>query len=474
MSRKLYIGARIRRIREQNRLNQSAFAEQLGLSNSYLNQLENNQRPVSAAVLVKLSECFGLDIASLAQEQGGQLARQLLTLQGDDLFKHKATRQDVMDFVDQQPVLAQQFAYLFDHYQRLNSEYEQLVTRFYGEQHATHLVPLPHEEVRDFFFRFNNYIEPLDRAAEAVSKRLELDSDNRLNALVNYLYTQFNVTVTIERAAALGNALRVFDPDAGILKIASEIEPHQKSFQIASVLALLGHRESMEALCVDGGLSEQAAKLAMAGLANYFAGALQMPYGQFLKEAEQHRYDIQQLQALFGVSLEQVCHRLSSLQRRKAEGVPFYFVRVDQAGNISKRQSATSFHFSKTGGACPLWNVHEVFSNPERIVRQVAEMPDGQRYFCIALQVHSGGGGFHSTGKRFSIGLGCELQHAKRLVYADGLDLECEHTVARIGPGCRLCSRVSCSQRAFPPAGGAIATDPNVHSYSPYPFLAKG
>lgn len=469
MSRKLYIGIRIRRLREQNGLNQNAFAQQLGISHSYLNQLENNQRPVSASVLVKLTERFELDISSLAQEQGGQLAQQLSHVQQDALFAAKAGRQDILDFVEAQPLLAQQFALLYDRYQRLDSEFQQIITRFYGEQHSFHLVPLPHEEVRDFFFRHNNYIDVLDRAAEELAKKLNLGADNRILALCQHLIEHYGISVTFESMDQMGGALRVLDPAQKILRIASQQQPHQKAFQIATAVALLRHREEMESLCSRADLSEKAIKLAMTGLANYFAGAVMMPYRKFLNAAEQHRYDIDALQSIFDASREQVCHRLSTLQRKSAEGVPFYLVRVDKAGNISKRQSATSFHFSKTGGACPLWNVHDAFAHPDSIVRQVAEMPDGQRYFCIALQVAFSGSGFHAVGKRFAIGMGCELQHASRLVYADGLDLACEKTVARIGPGCRLCPRQNCPQRAFPAAGGSISSDANVHLYTPYP-----
>jgi hypothetical protein len=164
------------------------------------------------------------------------------------------------------------------------------------------------------------------------------------------------------------------------------------------------------------------------------------------------------------VSFETVCHRLSTLQRPGARGVPFYFVRVDQAGNISKRQSATAFHFARHGGACPLWHVHEAFAQPGRILTQIAEMPDGSRFFGIARTIERGGGGYRAQRKLFAIGLGCDLTHARELVYASGLDLGPLAQAAMIGPGCRVCPRENCVQRAFPPAGKAMV--PNVDSES--------
>lgn len=473
MSRKLFIGSHIRRLREQASLAQNAFAQQLGISHSYLNQLENNQRPVSAAVLVKLTEKFGLNIAALAQEQGGQLAQQVLSAQQDALFSTKVGRQDVLEFVDAQPVLAEQYTRLYDRYQRLENEFQQLVSRFYGEQHEFALTPLPHEEVRDFFFRYNNYIDALDRTAEDLAGRLKLSLDNRVSVLEDYLRNQFEVSTSVEEPGVMGDALRVYQPDRKRLLIAAHQRTHQKAFQLATIIALLAYSDVVSDLCSKAALSGQAATLAATGLGNYFAGAVLMPYRAFHQAAEQCRYDIHTLAKQFGVSIEQVCHRLSTLQRKGTEGIPFYFVRLDQAGNISKRQSATSFHFAKTGGACPLWKVHQAFAYPDRIVRQIAEMPDGQRYFGIALQVSSGSTSFHSTGKRFAIGLGCELSHANRLVYADGLDLNCQHSVDRIGPGCRVCPRQDCSQRAFPAAGVAINADAHTHYANPYSGLAS-
>mgnify|MGYP001009382849 CR=1 FL=1 len=212
--------------------------------------------------------------------------------------------------------------------------------------------------------------------------------------------------------------------------------------------------------------------LARQGLAHYFAAAVLLPYPEFLDAAKRSRYDIELLQQHFHVGFETVCHRLSTLQRAGARAVPFYFVRLDQAGNISKRHSATAFHFARHGGACPLWHVHEAFAQPERILTQVAEMPDGMRFFGIARTTGRGGGGFRSRRKLFAIGLGCELAHAHELVYADGIDLERPRDVVPIGPGCRVCPRTDCVQRAFPPAGKALVADSDHESLVSYRFKA--
>ncbi|MCG8316998.1 MAG: short-chain fatty acyl-CoA regulator family protein [Pseudomonadales bacterium] len=472
VNRKLFIGPRLRRLREEQQLTQGQFAQQLGISHSYLNQLENNQRPVTASVLVKLSDQFSLDIAVLAQEQDGKLMQNLAIALKDPLFNKNVYRQDLVEFIEQHSDIANHFDTLYNHYARLKEEHHQLISRFYGEQHTSHLTPLPHEEVRDLFFQHNNYIDELDQAAEDLSARLTLYSGDTIGQLRQYLQDKLKYKLVFSDASEQ-DWVRRLDTDESTLTILTKLEASQQVFQIASAIASLQHGSIIKDLCEKNQLSEQASSLANSGLAHYFAGAFLMPYQEFLRAAEDNRYDVEYLKKRFKTSTEQVCHRLSSLQRKGQEGVPFYFLRVDQAGNISKRQSATNFHFSKTGGACPLWNIHEAFIHPQKIIRQIAEMPDGQRFFCLALQVAHDGDDYHSPGKKFAIGMGCELQHAHRLVYSDGLDITTNSAIAKIGPGCRVCSRERCLQRAFPPAGKHVVSDPQIQYQTPYMFLGQ-
>jgi len=179
-------------------------------------------------------------------------------------------------------------------------------------------------------------------------------------------------------------------------------------------------------------------------------------------------YDIDLLGQRFGVGFETICHRLSTLQRPGAIGVPFFFVRVDRAGNISKRQSATDFHFSRIGGSCPLWTVYDAFSSPGRICTQIAEMPDGRAYLWVARTVTHHHGGYGAPDKTFAIGLGCDLRDAERLVYSKGLVLNDLSARTMIGVGCKLCERRECSQRAFPPISHEMQISDNVAAISPY------
>jgi predicted transcriptional regulator len=188
----------------------------------------------------------------------------------------------------------------------------------------------------------------------------------------------------------------------------------------------------------------------------------------FLSAAEELRYDIDQLARRFEVGFETICHRLSTLQRNSERGIPFFFVRVDRAGNISKRQSATDFHFSRVGGTCPLWNVYEAFASPGKILTQLAQMPDGRTYLWIARTVSHHRGGYGSPGKTFAVALGCDLRHAERIVYSRGLDLSSPDSATPIGVGCKVCERLECAQRAFPPIGRPLRIDEAQSRFAPY------
>lgn len=241
---------------------------------------------------------------------------------------------------------------------------------------------------------------------------------------------------------------------------------------MAAELAFLEVGDLIEEMVTDGKFtSEESRKLARMGLANYFAAAVVLPYRQFHDVAENFGYDIERLSAFHQVSYETVCHRLLTLQRPSMRGVPFSFVRVDRAGNMSKRQSATGFHFSSSGGTCPLWNVYETFANPGKILVQLAQMPDGRDYLWVARTVERRASRYGQPGKTFAIGLGCEVRHANRLVYSRGLDLTSDgvHSLATpIGSGCRVCERDNCPQRAFPALGRALDLDEHRSTVSPY------
>lgn len=276
--------------------------------------------------------------------------------------------------------------------------------------------------------------------------------------------------MTIRRHDLGESVLHRFDPGSKTLHLSAQLAPGQTVFRMAAELAYLEYGDLIEKLTDDGKFtSDESRRLARMGLANYFAAATVLPYGQFHQVAEQFRYDIERLSAYYSASYETICHRLSTLQRPSMRGVPFSFVRVDRAGNMSKRQSATGFHFSSSGGTCPLWNVYETFANPGKILVQIAEMPDGRSYMWVARTVERRASRYGQPGKTFAIGLGCELRHAHRLVYSEGLVTSDSNVRATpIGAGCRVCERDNCPQRAFPALGRALDIDEHRSTVSPY------
>ena len=478
--RKLFVGPRVRRLREQHGLSQTALAERLSLSLSYISQIESNQRPVTAAVLLRLAEAFGGDMSQFADETDKRLLGELdCALQDRTLRSTAVPAPQLARMIEHAPELVEAFLLLYQRHQRMQEDYAQTIDRFYGElggeTHPRLIAPLPHEEVRDQFNRRNNYIDRLDRLAEQLAHDTGLAPGARAAPLRELMRRQCGIEVVVNDDAhgRTGDeaSLRRYEPSRRRLWVSAHLSDAQQAFQIATQYALVAQREALDDEVREGAYSDPAAQgLARQGLAHYFAGATLLPYEQMLATAREYRYDIERLQRHFHVGFETVCHRLSTLQRPALRGVPFYFVRIDQAGNISKRQSATVFHFARHGGACPLWQVHEAFSQPGRILTQVAEMPDGARFFGIARTIERGGGGYEARRKLFAIGLGCELAHARELVYADGLDVGAPRGVVPIGPGCRVCPRTNCVQRAFPPAGKKLIADSDAESLVSYRF----
>ncbi len=469
MTRKTFMGVRLRRLRAERGLSQIAMAHALGLSPSYLNQLEQNQRPLTVAVLLKISRTLGVDVQQFSEDEEARLVVALREALVD--AAEPVTLPELTEVAVQMPALGHALVALHRRNAELQERVEALSLRL-GDDRTDTALPktMPFEAVRDFFFAHQNHFDGLDRAAEALASEARTQGGRLVDWLAQRLRTQHGVRVVHTSDAQ--ERKRHYDPVARVLRLSQTLDAGQQAFQLGTQLALLEMGEAMDALIAVPPFTSEAAsrQLARIGLANYFAGALVLPYGEFLQAAESLRYDIDLLGQRFGVGFETVCHRLSTLQRLGAPGVPFFFVRVDRAGNISKRQSATHFHFSRTGGTCPLWNVYEAFAQPERVLPQLARMPDGRTYLWIARTVTRGLGGFGAPRQVFSIGLGCDIRHAPRLVYAKGLDLGDPEAPTPIGMGCKVCERRDCPQRAFPFVGQTMVVDEHQSRFTPYAF----
>lgn len=446
---KLFIGPKVRNLRQARGWKLEVCATRLGLSASYLSQIEANQRPITARVLIDMMRVFEVDASALDAADDQRLIADLREATADQLDQGQAPGlNELKQAVANTPNLARSYLALHHAYRRLDERLKATEEAVSLDETVAASALLPYEEVRDFFHYRNNYVHSLDVAAEALSEGLGLEPGGSAEAaLERYLQTRLGITVerSLER-----DLLRRFDRGEGRLTLGAADSAATRCFQMAYQIVAQVLSETVEAELEAAGLrSDSAAKVCRTALYNYAAGALLLPYERFREAARTMRHDIERLGLTFQTSLEQVCHRLSTLQRPGARGVPFYFVRVDQAGNITKRHSATRFQFARFGGTCPLWNVHDAFSRPDKLLVQLAEMPDGVRYVCIARGVVKRSGSFLQPDRRYALGLGCEAQYADNLVYAEGLDLE--GPSIPIGVSCRICERNNCPQRAFPP-----------------------
>ncbi|TJZ49533.1 ImmA/IrrE family metallo-endopeptidase [Streptomyces piniterrae] len=460
---KTYAGARLRRLREERRMSQAELARTLAISPSYLNQMEHDSRPLTVPVLLRLTEAFGVDPGFFSARDTGRVLADLREALADEMADARVSPADLSELASRLPAVA---AVLLDLGRR-----NQVLTERLAEVAEHRGAPdqagprSPHEGIREFFYRRQNYLHDLDTAAEELAGEIGIRPGEVLPALTARLGEAHGV-----RLATDGDRLHHYDPARRVLHLSSRLRPGQRAFRMATQLALLEYGDELSRLASEDFEPGAATwPLARIGVANYFAAALILPYRLFHTAAEEMRYDIERLSDHFGFGYETVCHRLSTLQRPRLRGVPFSFVRVDRAGNMSKRQSATGFHFSRAGGTCPLWNVYEAFAAPGRIHVQIAAMPDDQRYLWTARAVTRHRGGWGEPGKTFAIGLGCEIRHASRLVYSDGLDLGNASAATPIGMGCRVCERLDCPQRAVPPLGRPLAIDENSSTFVPYP-----
>ncbi|WP_329620433.1 short-chain fatty acyl-CoA regulator family protein [Streptomyces sp. NBC_01255] len=460
---KTYAGARLRRLREERRMSQAELARSLGISPSYLNQMEHDARPLTVPVLLRLTETFGVDPGFFSERDTSRLIADLREALAGELAAARVSASDLSDLASRMPEVAQVLVALG----RRNHELGERLADVADPRGADPELPRsPHEEIRDFFYRRQNYLDETDRAAEALATEIGIKPGDVVRTLTDRLSDAHGVRLSSES----GERLHHYDESTRSLHLSALLRPGQRAFRMATQLALLEYGDGLDRQAAEdfppGG---PAHRLARIGIANHFAAALILPYEPFHAAAEEFRYDIERLTDRFGLGYETVCHRLSTLQRPRLRGVPFSFVRVDRAGNMSKRQSATGFHFSRSGGTCPLWNVYEAFAAPGRIHVQVAAMPDGQRYLWTARAVTRHRGGWGRPGKTFAIGLGCEIRHAHRLVYSDGLDLDNTAAATPIGMGCRVCERLDCPQRAAPPLGRPLRIDQNTSTFVPYP-----
>ncbi|MEX0338028.1 MAG: short-chain fatty acyl-CoA regulator family protein [Arenibacterium sp.] len=447
---KTFIGPRLRRLRKEHGHTQARMAKTLGISTSYVNLLEKNERSVSVPVLLKIFEAYGVDWQEIAEDdETAQLADIRAVLQ-EPLFE--SLRPDLPQLraaLTHAPDLAACFLRLHSAY--LAATDQLMATASTSETGQELLTSSPETSVHDVFRRNRNYFHDLERAAEGFWDGVAIQPDDIYAALKARLLDKLGLRVRLVAVSEMPDTLREFDPEQGQVRLSEGLDHPNRVFQLVHVAALIEQAALLDDLLARSGISDPHGKArCRVELANYFAAAVLMPYGPFLAEALNSKYDFDHLATRFGVSFEQACHRATTLQRSGAQGVPFFFLRIDNAGNVTKRFNSTDFHLAEYGGACPRLEVHTSFRTPGRIVPQFVEMPDTSQFFVFSRTVDRPSLTRHAQDNRLSVAMGCSIDHAGSVGYAENLNLGKDQAV-QIGINCRICPRAKCDQRAHHP-----------------------
>jgi predicted transcriptional regulator/DNA-binding XRE family transcriptional regulator len=423
MSAKLFLGHRLRRLRRDRELSQTQMAATLAISPSYLNHLERNQRPVTAALLLKLAEIYEIDVRAFASGGGTRTGPDALAeIFGDVMLSDLGVpRYELAELAHNAPAIADAIARL---YAGVKEAGRHPTIASSGDARA---LVTPENWVRDYIQQHRNHYPALEEAAETLGGALS-DPLSMSEPMRRRLKDAWRITARVVPQAELGTISQIYDPDRREFLLSSQLRAENRTFALAYQLALVEFAGVIDRMVAEAAPPDEGiAQLLHMSLANYAAGAIMMPYGRFLRACEEMRYSIDRLCGEFGANVEQVAHRFTTLSRPGARGVPFFMLRVDPAGNISKRYAGDQFPFSRFGGTCPRWNMH-------------------------------------------AVGLGCEVRHADKLSCADVYDLA-NAPVTPVGPACAICPRLDCGYRATAPAGHMLAVDRHKKTISPYPFV---
>ena len=456
---RVFAGAAVRKARRGAGLTQAAMAEALEISPSYLNLIEHGQRPLTAPVLVRLAERFGFELAQLTEGAVAGGVAGLRRRLGDAIFADLDIQpQDVEDWLATSPMTAAAFARLYD--------------AKGGEGSAAPDAEAPEvRSVRLAIEQWRNHFADLDAAAEALADELRLAGSDIYAQISERLRTRHQLGIRIMPAEVMPDRLRWLDYHSRQLVLSELLRPNSRTFQAAAVLAQSEQGGAIDALVAGARLGDAAAeRLLRRHLVHYFAAALMMPYGRFLRACEGTGYDLLLLQRRFGAGFEQVAHRLTTLQRVGARGLPFFMLRIDRAGQASKRYTGASQSPLVDGDArCPLWSVHEAFARAGEVVSELVELEDGSRWYTQARAVAAVGASGGGTPARFAVVIGVDAKLAAPIAAARGMDM-LRAPATPIGLGCRKCTRGNCPQRSAPPIGRPLQFSDRERGRSPFNF----
>ena len=466
----LKIGPKIKAFRRQLGLQANKLSEQLGISPSYLNLIESGKRKIDGDLLLKVCEELKIELTDLTNKSDLNLANNLSELLGDELFEDlDILGPEVQDLVNTNPKIARALIKLGDNYKQKGQEIVSKVENISGKIIDGRKTSFPGEVVSDFLQENKNYFSKLEKFADDIFNRIQINNRATYMALCDFLKTEYGVKVKDVLPEDGKPFSKIYYKSQKELHLSDYVALETKKLYAAAQIAQEGAMVVIENYLSEFKFpSEESKKLTKVALLNYCGAAILMPYKLFHQECMKQKYDLELLQNTFACTFEQIAHRVTCLQDPKLPGIPFHFLRVDVAGNISKRFSLSGIEIPRYGGACPRWNVYSAFSSPGVIQAAVSKMSNGEKYVCIARTVEKGVGRYGKKKSILSIGLGCQAKYAKDFVYTENLDLNDKKTEIPIGVSCRTCDRLDCSQRAFPPLHKKFDVDINNRGVSVY------
>jgi len=465
------VGLKLRGLRLARNIKQTDAAKDLGVSPAYLNLIEKGKRVMPFPLLWKALRYFDQDPEQFMSTLGeGRVDEALAKLLDEPLLKSLDIDSESLQSLSAEPKLAGTVAALFNLYKNTRTQLENVLAQLSAEERVRaqrsdgpglRYDYSPYDEVSDFLEQHRNYFPELEEQADALRRDFKLERLLTSSQLIRLLEERFGFRVSFERAPSGSSVVRRLDLEERTLTLSPDLTEQPLKFQVAtSIGLLLMDRAKLVERIVGANRTRHAETVSLikVNLANYFAGALMLSYGDFFKEVERTRYDVELLSSIFGTTYETVAHRLCNMADPKRPGLPFHFLRSDIAGNISKRYSGTGLKFASGGGSCGKWAVHLAFLNPGQLTRQYSMMPDGTAYFCFAKVQLQPIEGSIVKGTAYSIGLGTHAENAKYLAYGlPTTDLRKDAVAS--GITCRFCERTDCNQRAAPSYRFAFAFD---------------
>ena len=464
------IGPKIKAFRRQLGIQAKKLAEEIGISPSYLNLIESGKRKIDGDLLLKVCDKLKIELSDLTSKADLNLENNISELLSDELFEDlDILGPEVKDLVNTNPKIARALIKLGDNFKKKDHEIVNKLENISGKIIDSRKTAFPGEVISDFLQENKNFFPKLENFANSIFEKVKQSNRTRYIALCNFLKNEYGIKVKDiipEEGKPFSKIFKVKEKEL-LLSDYLSLET-KKLFAAAQISQEGASKEINDYLSTFNFPSEESKKLTRVALLNYCGAAILMPYELFHKECKELKYDLELLQNTFATSFEQVAHRVTCLQDPKLPGIPFHFLRVDVAGNISKRFSLSGIEIPRYGGACPRWNVYSAFSRPGVIQAAVSKMTNGEKYVCIAKTVEKGVGRYGQKKSMLSIGLGCEAKYAKEFVYTENLDLNDKKSEIPIGVSCRTCDRLDCSQRAFPPLHKKFDVDINSRGVSVY------